>query len=62
MLVAARDARVKRFVFAGSSSTYGDQRTAEGRGLHVNAASAIRRHQGGGLELYARLPVKHMGW
>ena len=46
MLVAARDAGVERFVYAASSSTYGDHPgAAEGRGRDRPAAVALRRHQ-----------------
>jgi UDP-N-acetylglucosamine 4-epimerase len=46
MLVAARDAKVSRFVYAASSSTYGDSSgLAQGRGRDRQAAVALRGHQ-----------------
>jgi len=45
MLIAARDARVQRFVYAASSSTYGDHRASQARGRDRPAAIAVRRHQ-----------------
>lgn len=46
MLVAARDAGVKRFVYAASSSTYGDSATLPKKGAcNRKAPFAIRHHK-----------------
>ena len=54
MLVAARDAGVERFVYAASSSAYGDHPgAAEGRGRDRPAAVAVRGRPSTSNELYA---------
>ena len=45
MIVASRDAKVKRFIFAASSSTYGDSKSLPKVGCHRKAALPICYHQ-----------------
>jgi UDP-N-acetylglucosamine/UDP-N-acetylgalactosamine 4-epimerase len=61
MLVAARDARVKRFVYAASSSTYGDSeslpKTEDRIGMPLSPY-AVTKYAG---ELYAHVFAMHYG-
>ena len=58
MLVAARDAGVRRFVYAGSSSVYGDAAgPAQARGHDAAPAVAVRGGQAGGRAVRADLLV-----
>jgi UDP-N-acetylglucosamine 4-epimerase len=62
MLVAAKDAKVKRFIYAASSSTYGDSaglpkvEDVIGKPL---SPYAITKYVN---ELYADILVKHTDW
>jgi UDP-N-acetylglucosamine 4-epimerase len=59
MLVAAKDAKVKRFIYAASSSTYGDSGDYKGRGCDRKATPyAITKYVN---ELYADIFSKTYG-
>ena len=63
MLVAARDAGVRRFIYAGSSSVYGDSPSAaQARGHADAAALALRGGQADRRALPADLRPASTGW
>ena len=62
MLIASKDSKVKRFVYAGSSSTYGDSESIpKVENIIGNPLSpyAITKYVN---ELYADIFQKHMVW
>jgi nucleoside-diphosphate-sugar epimerase len=62
LLVAARDAGVKRFLFASSSAIYGDDETAlKNEGLPPNPLSPYALQKYGG-EKYAHFSIRFTGW